>query len=77
MKPAVLAALMLYGACVCAGPVNEARAHTNYQLYCQGCHSPDGMGHKSIPRLADRVGNYLKLQAGRDGLLGRGSGATP
>jgi len=69
MKPAVLAALMLYGACVCAGPVNEARAHTNYQLYCQGCHSPDGMGHKSIPRLADRVGNYLKLQAGRDYLV--------
>lgn len=69
MRGAVLLALLLNGACVAAGPINEARAHINYQLYCQGCHSPDGMGHKSIPRLADRVGNYLKLPAGRNYLV--------
>ncbi|MEJ2760630.1 MAG: cytochrome c, class I [Gammaproteobacteria bacterium] len=69
MKGAILLALLLYGVCVSAGPINEARAHTNYQLYCQGCHSPEGMGHKSIPRLAGRVGSYLKLPAGRDYLV--------
>lgn len=61
----VVAALLLYVGSVAAGPVNEARAHSNYQLYCQGCHTPDGTGYKSVPRLKGRVGNYLRIPAGR------------
>ena len=65
MRGIVVTALLLYGACAAAGPVNVARAHSNYQLYCQGCHTPDGTGYKSVPRLKGLVGNYLKLPAGR------------
>lgn len=75
MRHIVVAALLLYGASVSAGPVNEARAHSNYQLHCQGCHTPDGTGYKSIPRLKGLVGNYLKLPAGRD-YLARVPGAA-
>ena len=70
MKSAVLIAVLLW---VCpqvfAVPINEARAHSNYMLYCQGCHTPDGTGYKSIPRLKGEVGRFLTLPEGRDFLV--------
>ena len=70
MRTAVIIALLLW-ACpqVFAATINEARAHSNYMLYCQGCHAPDGTGHKSIPRLKGEVGSFLKLPEGRDFLV--------
>jgi len=66
MRSAVLIAVLLW-ACpqVFAAPINEARAHSNYMLYCQGCHTPDGTGYKTIPRLKGEVGHFLRLPAGR------------
>jgi hypothetical protein len=36
-----------------------------YQLYCQGCHGPDGAGGSSVPRLQGHMGTFLKSPAGR------------
>jgi len=60
----VLAAPFVY-----AGNINDARALSNYMLYCQGCHTPDSMGGKSVPRLNGHVGSFLNLPAGRDYLV--------
>ena len=70
MRTVVVIAALLW-ACpqAFAASINEARAHTNYMLYCQGCHAPDGTGHKSIPRLKGEVGHFLRLPAGRDFLV--------
>ena len=48
---------------------NAARAHYNYKLFCQGCHTPDGVGAQSVPRMKDNVGNFLLTQAGREYLV--------
>ena len=61
----VIAALLWICPQVFAASINEARAHSNYMLYCQGCHTPDGTGYKSIPRLKGEVGHFLRLPAGR------------
>ena len=68
---AVVVLAVLLAACppVFAQPINQARAHSNYMLYCQGCHAPDGTGHKSIPRLKGEVGRFLRLPEGRDFLV--------
>jgi cytochrome c553 len=70
MRTVVVIAALLW-ACpqAFAASINEARAHTNYMLYCQGCHTPDGTGYKSIPRLKGEVGRFLTLPEGRDFLV--------
>ncbi len=46
--------------------INEARAHQNYMLNCQGCHLPDGAGSPGkVPRLKDFLGNFLHVKGGR------------
>lgn len=56
---------------VAADPVriNEARATYNYQMFCQGCHTPDGAGANYVPPLKNSVGYYLRTPAGRDYLV--------
>lgn len=49
--------------------INARRAHFNYQMFCQGCHTPDGEGAKSVPRMKDHVGRFLLSQAGREYLV--------
>lgn len=49
--------------------INIARAHYNYQMFCMGCHTPDGMGGKSVPQLRGFVGHFLKSQHGREYLV--------
>jgi hypothetical protein len=47
--------------------LNEERASFNYMLYCQGCHTADAMGHVDrIPRMNGYVGNFLKVDGGRE-----------
>ena len=36
-----------------------------YQMYCQGCHGPDGAGGSSVPRLKGHMGTFLNTPAGR------------
>jgi len=43
-----------------------ARAHSNYQIYCQGCHGPDGSGAGDVPRMLGHVGSFQLSAAGRE-----------
>jgi len=45
------------------------KAHFNYQMFCQGCHTPDGSGAKSVPRLKGHVGTFMQTSAGRQYLV--------
>ncbi|MCY1338727.1 hypothetical protein D9M69_245920 [compost metagenome] len=44
---------------------------TNYQLQCAGCHLGDGEGSRAndTPRMKDFVGNFLKVEGGREFLV--------
>ncbi|MGX5218967.1 cytochrome C [Pseudomonas segetis] len=54
-------------------PIAEAgySNHVNYELQCAGCHLGDGMGSKAndVPRMKDFVGNFLKVEGGREFLI--------
>jgi mono/diheme cytochrome c family protein len=52
-----------------AEDINWQRAQFNYQMFCQGCHTPDGSGAKSVPRMKDHVGYFLGTQEGREYLV--------
>jgi mono/diheme cytochrome c family protein len=54
---------------VSAGEINDRRAQFNYQLFCQGCHTPDGVGAMAVPRMKDQVGYFLATPAGREYLV--------
>jgi mono/diheme cytochrome c family protein len=45
------------------------RVHFNYQMSCQGCHTPDGVGARNVPRLKDHVGIFTTTTAGREYLV--------
>ena len=46
------------------------RAHFHYMLYCQGCHTADGMGtENAVPQLKDQIGYIVQVQAGREYLV--------
>ncbi len=49
--------------------INFSRAHYNYQVFCQGCHTPDGSGAQSVPRMKDHVGRFLDSTEGREYLV--------
>lgn len=41
------------------------RAQLDYQIHCQGCHTPDGGGFMGVPALQDQVGTFLRVPGGR------------
>ena len=45
--------------------VHERRAVFNYQMHCQGCHTPTGAGKNAIPPLKNMMGHFTKSDAGR------------
>ncbi len=47
----------------------KVRAKFNYQLFCQGCHGPDGAGGKGVPGIHSEIGVFLGSQAGREYLV--------
>ncbi|MEJ2445851.1 MAG: cytochrome c, class I [Exilibacterium sp.] len=49
--------------------IDVNRAKFNYQMSCQGCHTPDGSGHKSVPKLKGFIGHFLTTQKGREYLI--------
>jgi mono/diheme cytochrome c family protein len=49
--------------------INDQRARFNYQMFCQGCHTPDGTGAMSVPRMKDQVGYFLATPRGREYLV--------
>ena len=46
--------------------MNPERARYHYQMFCQGCHTPDGAGANAIPPLKDFMGYFLRSQRGRE-----------
>ena len=70
MKP-LLAMLLwpLLVATASAVEINDQRAQFNYQMFCQGCHTPDGTGAMSVPRMKDQVGYFLETPRGREYLV--------
>ena len=65
---ALIVLLMSLPLCALADSA-PSRAKFNYQLFCQGCHGPDGAGRKGVPRIQAEVGVFLKSQAGREYLI--------
>ena len=63
-----LLALVPFTAAV-AEPYEPRRAHFNYQLYCQGCHTPNGAGAEAVPQLRNEVGRFLGSREGREYLV--------
>ncbi len=50
-------------------PINEARAKFNYQMFCQGCHTPDASGATEVPQIKGFIGNFLTTTEGREYLV--------
>lgn len=46
--------------------INPERAKYHYQMFCQGCHTPDGAGANAIPPLKNFMGYFLRSQRGRE-----------
>jgi hypothetical protein len=69
MKTIVTALCLCMASGVLAENMNWQRAQFNYQMFCQGCHTPDGTGASTVPRLKDQVGYFLGTPAGREYLV--------
>jgi len=54
---------------VIANEINADRAKFNYQMFCQGCHTPDGTGGKDTPKIKGHIGNFLATKKGREYLV--------
>jgi cytochrome c553 len=46
--------------------INEDRARYHDQMFCQGCHTPDGSGVNAVPPLKGMMGVFLRSQRGRE-----------
>jgi cytochrome c553 len=68
LRFAVIAATVLAPGLATA-EINMARAHYNYQMFCMGCHTPNGIGGNSVPKLKGFIGHFLKSQQGREYLV--------
>ena len=49
--------------------INPDRAKFNYQMLCQGCHTPDGTGGKSVPKIKGFIGYFLQKESAREYLV--------
>jgi mono/diheme cytochrome c family protein len=58
-----------FSASAAAEGENAARATYHYQMFCQGCHTPDGSGSNGVPALKDHVGLFLHTPKGREFLI--------
>ncbi len=54
---------------IAARPYDAERAHFHYQMFCQGCHTPNGVGADAVPRMKDFVGTFLRSSQGREFLV--------
>lgn len=49
--------------------INSQRALFNYQMFCQGCHTPDGSGTRGVPPMKGQVGYFTQTKSGREYLV--------
>ena len=47
----------------------DGQTEFNYKLYCQGCHTSNGMGGGDVPPLTNAVGYFLNTKEGRAYLI--------
>jgi len=66
---ALIACCIGFSVQVQATEINYARAKFNYQMLCQGCHTPDGSGGTDIPEIKGFIGNFLATKLGREYLV--------
>ena len=52
-----------------AETINGVRAKFNYQMFCMGCHTPDGAGSEYVPKIKGYIGYFLKTRPGREYLV--------
>jgi mono/diheme cytochrome c family protein len=69
MKTLLAVLCLCLASAALAEDMNRQRAHYNYQMFCQGCHTPDGSGAKTVPRMKDQVGYFLETRRGREYLV--------
>ena len=69
MKTLVAVLCLCLASAALAEDMNRQRAHFNYQMFCQGCHTPDGVGANAVPRMKDQVGYFLETRRGREYLV--------
>ena len=48
---------------------NLQRTLFQYQMFCQGCHTPDGLGGEGVPKIKNFIGNFLSIENGREYLV--------
>jgi len=60
---------LLFACGSAADAMNYDRARFNYQMFCQGCHAPDGAGSANVPTMKGHVGNFLLTENGREYLV--------
>ena len=66
----LVSSLLIMSYHACAQPLDEQRAQFNYQVFCRGCHLPDASGVAGrVPRIKDYIGNFLKVEGGREFLV--------
>ena len=69
MKTLLAVLCLCLASAALAEELNRQRAHYNYQMFCQGCHTPDGVGANAVPRMKDHVGYFLGTREGREYLV--------
>ena len=70
MKYSILFIFILTIHPVSAADINQARAHQNYLLNCQGCHLPDAIGSPGlVPKMKGFIGNFLRVAGGREFII--------
>jgi mono/diheme cytochrome c family protein len=65
----ILLPVLLWSAAAMAAAGESGRVVFDYQMNCQGCHTPDGSGAGSVPALKGHVGLFLQSQEGREFLV--------
>lgn len=70
MKKLLLGMALLAGSdSLGAETINRVRAKFNYQVFCMGCHTPDGVGSPYVPKIKGHIGYFLQTRQGREYLV--------
>lgn len=69
MARLILLPVLFWSIAIMAGADDTGRVVFDYQMNCQGCHTPDGSGAGSVPALKGQVGVFLQSQTGREYLV--------
>lgn len=69
MRSVQLVLLLLLVTSAATAEINNERALFNYQMLCQGCHTENGRGFRSVPKIDGTIGHFLRSQQGREYLV--------